>query len=213
MIYPAIYIAALVTANLLVAWFGPWFSPINAFVLIGLDLSLRDKLHEEWKNDKLVLKMGGLIATASVVSYLWNPAAGPIALASFLAFALAMSADTIAYHFLRDKPWMIRSNGSNVAGAAVGGGIEGVVKGIIKWFSTLLKAKKSGQSLGEFARTAADATSELSKVTAEEAIAMDAVADGSNSGVGTFVENNKIMLIVVVVVILAVVGFMVFRKK
>jgi uncharacterized PurR-regulated membrane protein YhhQ (DUF165 family) len=119
LIYPAIYIAALVTANLLVAWLGPWFSPINAFVLIGLDLSLRDKLHEEWKNDKLVLKMGGLIATASVVSYLWNPAAGPIALASFLAFALAMSADTIAYHFLRNKPWMIRSNGSNVAGAAV----------------------------------------------------------------------------------------------
>jgi hypothetical protein len=119
LIYPAIYIAALVTANLLVAWLGPWFSPINAFVLIGLDLSLRDKLHEEWKNDKLVLKMGGLIAVSSVVSYLWNPAAGSIALASFVAFALAMSADTIAYHFLRDKPWMIRSNGSNVAGAAV----------------------------------------------------------------------------------------------
>jgi len=119
LIYPAIYIAALVVANLLVAWLGPWFSPINAFVLIGLDLSLRDKLHEEWKNDKLVLKMGGLIAVASGVSYLLNPAAGAIALASFLAFALAMSADTIAYHFLRDKPWMIRSNGSNVAGAGV----------------------------------------------------------------------------------------------
>jgi len=50
---------------------------------------------------------------------LLNPAAGAIALASFVAFALAMSADTIAYHFLRDKPWMIRSNGSNVAGAGV----------------------------------------------------------------------------------------------
>ena len=119
MIYPIIYIAALVVANLLVAWLGPWFSPINSFILIGLDLSLRDKLHEQWKNDKLVIKMGGLIAVASVVSYLWNPAAGPIALASFLAFALAMTADTIAYHFLRDKPWMIRSNGSNVAGAAI----------------------------------------------------------------------------------------------
>jgi len=119
LIYPAIYIAALVTANLLVAWLGPWFSPINAFVLIGLDLSLRDKLHEQWENDKLVLKMGGLIAVASGVSYLLNPAAGAIALASFVAFALAMSADTIAYHFLRDKPWMIRSNGSNVAGAGV----------------------------------------------------------------------------------------------
>lgn len=44
-----IYISALVIANLLVAHFGPWFSPINAFLLIGLDLSLRDYLHDKWK--------------------------------------------------------------------------------------------------------------------------------------------------------------------
>ena len=119
MIYSGIYIATLVLANLLVAWFGPWFSPINAFVLIGLDLSLRDKLHEQWQNDKLILKMGGLIVLASVVSYLLNPAAGTIALASFVAFAIAMIADSIAYHFLRHKSWLIRSNGSNIAGAAV----------------------------------------------------------------------------------------------
>lgn len=119
MIYSGIYIAALVLANLLVAWLGPWFSPINAFVLIGLDLSLRDKLHEQWQNDKLILKMGGLIVVASVVSYLLNPTAGTIALASFVAFALSMIADTIAYHFLRHKAWLIRSNGSNIAGAAV----------------------------------------------------------------------------------------------
>ena len=119
MIYSGIYIAALVLANLLVAWLGPWFSAINAFVLIGLDLSLRDKLHEQWQNDKLILKMGGLIVVASVVSYLLNPAAGVIALASFVAFAIAMIADTIVYHLLREKSWMIRSNGSNVAGAAV----------------------------------------------------------------------------------------------
>jgi uncharacterized PurR-regulated membrane protein YhhQ (DUF165 family) len=119
LIYPIIYIAALVVANLLVAWLGPWFSPINAFVLIGLDLSLRDKLHEQWQNNRLLLKMGGLIAAASVISYLLNPAAGAIALASLVAFALAMIADTIVYQFLRKKSWMIRSNGSNVAGAAV----------------------------------------------------------------------------------------------
>lgn len=119
MIYSGIYIAALVLANLLVAWFGPWFSPINAFVLIGLDLSLRDKLHEQWQNDRLILKMGGLIVVASVVSYLLNPTAGTIALASFVAFALSMIADTIVYHFLRHKTWLIRSNGSNIAGAAV----------------------------------------------------------------------------------------------
>lgn len=119
MIYSGIYIAALVVANLLVAWLGPWFSPINAFVLIGLDLSLRDKLHEQWQNDRLILKMGGLIVAASVISYLLNPAASAIALASLVAFALAMIADTIVYQFLRKKSWMIRSNGSNVAGAAV----------------------------------------------------------------------------------------------
>lgn len=119
MIYSGIYIAALVLANLLVAWLGPWFSPINAFVLIGLDLSLRDKLHEQWENDRLILKMGGLILVASVVSYLVNPTAGTIALASFVAFAFSMIADTITYHFLRHKSWVIRSNGSNIAGAAV----------------------------------------------------------------------------------------------
>lgn len=119
MIYSGIYIATLVLANLLVAWLGPWFSPINAFVLIGLDLSLRDKLHEQWQNDRLILKMGGLIVVASVVSYLLNPTAGTIALASFVAFALSMIADTIVYHFLRHKTWLIRSNGSNIAGAAV----------------------------------------------------------------------------------------------
>jgi hypothetical protein len=106
-------------ANLLVAWLGPWFSGMNAFVLIGLDLSLRDKLHEQWQNNRLLLKMGGLIAVASVISYLLNPAAGLIALASLVAFALAMIADTIVYHYLRNKPWMIKSNGSNVAGAAM----------------------------------------------------------------------------------------------
>ena len=119
MIYSGIYIAALVMANLLVAWLGPWFSGMNAFVLIGLDLSLRDKLHEQWQNNRLLLKMGGLIAVASVISYLLNPAAGLIALASLVAFALAMIADTIVYHYLRNKPWMIKSNGSNVAGAAM----------------------------------------------------------------------------------------------
>jgi len=78
-IYAVVYIAALVAANLLVAWLGPWFSLVNAFVLIGLDLSLRDKLHDLWEGDKLAIKMGGLIATASIISYAINPATGMIA--------------------------------------------------------------------------------------------------------------------------------------
>jgi len=119
MIYAGIYIAALVAANLLVAWLGVWFSLVNAFVLIGLDLSLRDKLHDLWEGDKLPIKMGGLIATASIVSYTINPATGMIAFASLAAFSLSMVADTLVYRYLKDKEWMIRVNGSNIAGSAV----------------------------------------------------------------------------------------------
>ena len=119
MIYAGIYIAALVSANLLVAWLGVWFSLVNAFVLIGLDLSLRDKLHDLWEGDNLPIKMGGLIATASIVSYAINPATGMIAFASLAAFSLSMVADSLVYRYLKDKEWMIRVNGSNVAGSAV----------------------------------------------------------------------------------------------
>ena len=35
-----IYAAAMTVANLSIAHFGPWISPLNAFVLIGLDLAL-----------------------------------------------------------------------------------------------------------------------------------------------------------------------------
>jgi hypothetical protein len=118
-IYSAIFISALVVANLLVAYFGPWFSIFNSFLLIGLDLSIRDKLHDSWKNKHLPIKMGGLILVASVVSYLFNPATGMIAIASFVAFTLSMIADSLAYHYLAHKSWFVRSNGSNLIGAGV----------------------------------------------------------------------------------------------
>jgi hypothetical protein len=112
-----IFVAAIAAANLFVAWFGPWFSPINAFVLIGLDLSLRDWLHDKWRDQ--LWRMGLLIATAGVISWLLNPAAGRIAVASTVAFTLAATADALAYHNLIDRKWMVRANGSNVAGAGV----------------------------------------------------------------------------------------------
>ena len=109
MIYSVIFIFALIAANLLVAWLGPWFSIINAFFLIGLDFSIRDKLHESWKNNNLVFKMGGLILIASLISYLLNPATGMIAIASLCAFGLSMIADTLTYHFLHERSWFIKS--------------------------------------------------------------------------------------------------------
>jgi uncharacterized PurR-regulated membrane protein YhhQ (DUF165 family) len=111
----AVYIAAMVTANLLVWWLGPWFSPINAFVLIGLDLTMRDVMQERLNRSQLAT----VIVAGGIITWLVNPAARQIALASATAFILAALADWLAYSLLRSKPWLIRSNGSNVVGAAI----------------------------------------------------------------------------------------------
>jgi len=114
-----IYVAAIVAANLSIAAFGPWIAPLNAFLFIGLDLSLRDRLHDRWLANLLWPRMLGLILLAGGVSYLLNPAAGRVALASVTAFVVASIADALVYHGLRDRPYVVRSNGSNVVGAAV----------------------------------------------------------------------------------------------
>lgn len=117
MIYPVIYIAALISANLLVAFIGPWFSVVNSFVLIGLDLTLRDKLHDKWNGNPF--KIGTLIVIAGAISYSLNPASGQIAIASVVAFCLSMVADSFVYQKLKYQPWGKRTIGSNLAGAAV----------------------------------------------------------------------------------------------
>jgi len=114
-----IYLAAIVAANLLVATFGPAVSIVNAFALIALDLTSRDRLHEAWAGRGLVWRMAALIAAGSAISYLLNRTAGPIALASLVAFAASATVDALAYHLLRGRSWGVRANGSNVLSAAV----------------------------------------------------------------------------------------------
>lgn len=116
MVLPAIaaYAAAMILANLSVAAFGPWVSPINAFVLIGLDLTLRDWLHVRLR----FWQMGALIASTGALTYLLNPAAGQIALASSVAFTAAALVDWGVFMRVPGS-WLKRSNTSNVAGAAV----------------------------------------------------------------------------------------------
>jgi hypothetical protein len=111
----AVYVAAMVTANTLVWWLGPWFSPINSFLLIGLDLTLRDVMHERLSR----LQLAGVIVGGGLITWLANPGAAHIAIASASAFLLAALADWLTYERLRSQPWLVRSNGSNVVGAAV----------------------------------------------------------------------------------------------
>src|SRR4051812_47863469 len=117
--YSLIYIFILVVANMVIAWFGPAATPVVAFLLIGLDLTLRDRLHDQWLGRQLWPRMLALIVSAGVVSYVLNPASGAIAIASVVAFGLAALADAAAYQLLAGRSWAVRVNGSNVIGAAV----------------------------------------------------------------------------------------------
>lgn len=110
----AVYLVSMTVANLLVAQFGPAVSPIIAFFLIGMDLSLRDWLHIHLKT----VQMFGLIAISGLLTFLLNPAAGMIAVASSVAFTAAALVDWMVFAKLGGS-WLRRSNASNVAGAAV----------------------------------------------------------------------------------------------
>lgn len=114
----ALYLAAVVAANLTVAAFGPSVTIINAFVLIGLDLTARDKLHDAWHHDRLWLRMAGLIGAGGVISYALNAGAAQIAVASTAAFVVAGILDALVYTALGSRARLLRVNGSNVVSAA-----------------------------------------------------------------------------------------------
>lgn len=117
--YVMMFLSAIVAANLIITAFGPAASIFNAFVLIGLDLTARDKLHEAWHGRHLLIKMSALIASGSILSWLLNRDAGQVALASFVAFACAAIVDTLMYALLYKQVWRVKVNGSNLVSAAV----------------------------------------------------------------------------------------------
>ena len=118
MLYVALYLSAIVAANLSVAHFGPVSTPYNAFLFIGLNLATRDRLHDLW-GKHVARNMLLLIAAGAAISYALNAGAGRIALASVAAFALSEALDAAIYHLRRHRPYLVRSNTSNLFGAAV----------------------------------------------------------------------------------------------
>lgn len=119
MLYVILYLGAIVLANLIVTQFGQPSVIVVAFLLIGLDLTARDQLHEAWRGKNLLPKMAALIAAGSFLSWVLNRNAGPVAVASFVAFAAAATTDAVVYHQLGGYPRWLRINGSNVPSAAV----------------------------------------------------------------------------------------------
>lgn len=139
MILIALYLAAILMANLVITVWGPAASIVTAFLLIGLDLTVRDGLHEAWKGRGLWWKMALLIGSGSMLSWILNRNAGSIALASFVAFAAAGAVDALTYHSLHRHERFFKVNGSNAVSAlidslifptlAFGGLLPGIVAG------------------------------------------------------------------------------------
>ncbi len=114
----AVYLAAIVAANLITARYGPVASVYNAFALIGLDLITRDRLADFWGTTRWA-KMALLIATGSALSYLIAQDARSVAEASAVSFACAETGEGLLYHLLRRRQWFERANTAAWLGAAI----------------------------------------------------------------------------------------------
>lgn len=109
-----LYLSAIVAANLLTARLGPWVTPINALLFIGLDLTAKDHLQYRWG---FGWRLFALIGGGSLLTVLFSLGAWRIAAASFVAFAVSGLADALVFERLKRRGWLVRVNGSNIAGA------------------------------------------------------------------------------------------------
>lgn len=141
----ALYLVAIVAANLSVAAFGPSVTVINAFLLIGFDLTARDYLQGTWEGKQLWPRMALLIATGGAISYLLNAGAAQIAIASTVAFVLSGALDALVFAAIgRRVGRFLRWNGTNLVGA----GIDSIVFPTLA-FGALLPAIVIGQYLAK----------------------------------------------------------------
>ena len=107
-----IFLAGVVTANMIASRFGPNAVPFVTFFFIGLDLSLRDFLQLTMKR----WSMFSMIIAGGLISYLMFPEAGRIAVASASAFTFAALVDWTIFAIVRGR-WILRANVSNAFGA------------------------------------------------------------------------------------------------
>jgi len=115
-----IFIISIIIANLLTTYFAaefPQITAVNAFIFIGLDLSIRDKLHENWNGKKLKRNMFFLIVCGAVATFLLNTAALWVCVGSVVAFSAALIVDSVLYHKYYNLSFLKKSNISNVGGA------------------------------------------------------------------------------------------------
>jgi uncharacterized PurR-regulated membrane protein YhhQ (DUF165 family) len=111
-----VYLVAVVGANTTISRFGPETVYLVAFLFVGLNLTTRDALHDLWEG-RVMANMVALILLGGLLSFAVSPQSLTVAIASSTAFIISETTDATAYHFLRRRPFLQRSNMSNVVGA------------------------------------------------------------------------------------------------
>jgi uncharacterized PurR-regulated membrane protein YhhQ (DUF165 family) len=118
-LYVAVYLLAIVGANVSTAILGPSWSIVNAFLFIGFTLTTRDKLHDLWNGRHLKIKMLALVVLGSILSFVVYQSSFSIAVASTVSFIFSFIVDAIVYHVNSNKSSSVRMNRSNVASSIV----------------------------------------------------------------------------------------------
>lgn len=109
-----IYVLAAIAANLSAFHFGMWATPINSILFVGLDMALRDRMHDAHGP----MKASVVVFSAALVSVAVAPGSMTIALASSVSFVAAGLASAVAFQLAIRHKWMVRSNAGNIAHAA-----------------------------------------------------------------------------------------------
>jgi uncharacterized PurR-regulated membrane protein YhhQ (DUF165 family) len=115
----SLYLFAFILANFIVLFFGAKGLIFTALFLIPFDFVMRCMFHETWKGKELILKLGALVFTASVLTFLINRDTLSIAIASSVGFISAQLFAGIFYQFFINRSYFIKVNGSDAIGILV----------------------------------------------------------------------------------------------
>jgi uncharacterized PurR-regulated membrane protein YhhQ (DUF165 family) len=115
----SLYLLAFVLSNFIVLCFGAKGLIFTALFLIPFDFVMRCMFHETWKGKELILKLGALVFTASVLTFLINRDTLSIAIASSVGFILAQLFAGVFYQFFINRSYFIKVNGSDAIGILV----------------------------------------------------------------------------------------------
>lgn len=119
MIKIILYLTAFIIANFLVLYFGKYGLLLSSLFLIPFDFVMRCFFHETWKGKELILKLGLIVLSASVLTYLINYNAQNIAIGSAGGFISAQIFAGIFYQLFINKSYFFKVNGSDAVGILV----------------------------------------------------------------------------------------------